>query len=76
MKPGPHTAVAMPACWNRPASVPKATSVVSCEPASRCASATAGSPGGARKAGMAQMSSKRKPVAGSTACIAGSSVRA
>ena len=43
MCPGPHTTVDIPARWNNPASVPKATSVVWRFPASCCARRTAGS---------------------------------
>ena len=72
MEPGPQTTVDMPARWNSPASVPKATSVVAALPASACASRTAASSGRARKAGISAIGSKRKPAPGSTACIAGS----
>lgn len=66
----------MPARWNRPASVPNATKVVCRVPARRCASCTAGSSGCAWKAGMEAIASKRKPLPGATACIAGSSAAA
>ena len=76
MLPGPQTTVLMPARWNSPASVPKATSVVWRLAARRCARRTAGSSGAALKAGMEAQRSKRKPLVASTACMAGSRARA
>jgi hypothetical protein len=74
--PGPQTTVDMPARWNSPASVPKATRVVCRVPANAAASRAAGSSALARKAGICATFSKRKPLLGSTACIAGSRLAA
>jgi hypothetical protein len=73
MLPGPHTTVGMPAFLNRPASVPKATSVVRSSPARRWASRVTSSSAEPRKLGISQMVSKRKPVSGATFFMAGSS---
>ena len=73
MLPGPHTTVEMPAFLNRPASVPKATSVVLFSPDSSCARRVTGSSLLPRKLGISQMVSNSKPAAGATFFMAGSS---
>ena len=73
MLPGPHTTVGMPEPLNRPASVPKATSVVRCSPDSRWARRVTASSAEPRKLGISQIVSKRNPASGAMAFIAGSS---
>ena len=73
MLPGPHTTVGMPAFLKRPASVPKATSVVPFSPVSSCARRVTASSLLPRKLGISQMVSKLKPAAGATVFMAGSS---
>ena len=76
MLPGPHTTVGMPAFLKRPASVPKATSVVRSSPARRWASSVTGSFAAPRKLGISQMVSNLKPASGATFFIAGSMLAA